>query len=306
MSGAIPEFLELAGWGGADHAPLAGDASARRYVRLRKGDNSAILMIAPPEDRAAFDAFLAIALRLRDAGLSAPDILSARPGDGAMLLEDLGDRGFSGPDLPRLAWKTAVDVLIHLAREGRDWAVPRMTPSAMAKMTEIALPQDERAVVALRAMEATFAQHFTRPPVAALRDFHAENLLWLPERVGVARVGLLDFQDAVMAPPGYDLISLTHDARRDMAAGHQAALSTRYAEGLGLDPQDFATECALLIFQRNLRILGVFRRLAEAHGKPAYLTHLPRVFGHVEGALSHPALHDLARAMDPLMPGLAP
>jgi len=305
MSGSIPEFLELAGWGGAECAPLAGDASTRRYTRLRKGANSAILMAAPPEDRAAFDAFLAVALRLRDAGLSAPDILSARPGDGLMLLEDLGDQSFAAPDLPQAAWETAVDVLIHLARERRSWTVPHLTPSVMSGMTAIALPQDGKAA-ALQAMEVLFQRHFTRPMVPGLRDFHAENLLWLPDRTGLARVGLLDFQDAVMAPPGYDLISLTHDARRDMDPDRQAALTARYADGLGLDPEAFATECALLIFQRNLRILGVFRRLARERGKPSYLTHLPRVFAHVEASLTHPALRDLARNMAPLMPGLAP
>jgi len=306
MSGAISAFLDLAGWGGADIRPLAGDASARRYARLHKAGQSAILMAAPPEDRPAFDAFLAVALRLRDAGLSAPDILSARPGDGLMLLEDLGDRSFAGTGLPPAAWDAAIDVLIHLAEGGHDWRATRMTPAAMAEMTQIALPKSESAASALQVMEALFTRHFTRPLVPCLRDFHAENLLWLSERTGLARVGLLDFQDAVMAPPGYDLISLTHDARRDMGADRQAALSARYAGGLGLDAAAFSVECALLTFQRNLRILGVFRRLARERGKPAYLTHLPRVFTHVETALTHPALRDLARGMAPLMPGLAP
>lgn len=305
MTESIPAFLELAGWGGAASTPLAGDASARRYVRLCNGGNSAILMISPPQDRPAFDAYIAMALRLRDAGLSAPDILSARPGDGLMLLEDLGDLSFADPELPPEAWDTAADLLIGLAGAGSDWNLPPLTPPTMAGMTAIALPGEESGA-ALQEMEALFTRHLTRPLVPALRDFHAENLLWLPARDGLARVGLLDFQDAVSAPPGYDLISLTHDARRDMDPGRQAALRARYADALGLDAMEFATECALLIFQRNLRILGVFRRLAHARGKPAYLTHLPRVYGHVEAALAHPALRDLARAMAPLMPGLAP
>ena len=306
MSRPISAFLDLAGWGGANISPLAGDASSRRYARVHVAGNSAILMIAPPEDRAAFDAFLAVALRLRDVGLSAPDILSARPRDGLMLLEDLGDRSFADAQLPLAAMDTAVDVLIHLAHGNLDWGAARMTPAAMAEMTKVALPTCEGAAAALQQMETLFTRYFTRPPVPCLRDFHAENLLWLPGRTGLGRVGLLDFQDAVMAPPGYDLTSLTHDARRGMAADRQAALTARYAEGLGLATEPFAAECAVLIFQRNLRILGIFRRLAETRGKPAYLAHLPRVFGYVEGALRHPALRDLARTMAPLMPGLAP
>lgn len=306
MSAAISEFLALAGWGGAECAPLAGDASTRRYARLRKGGKSAILMAAPPADRSAFDAFLTVALWLRDAGLSAPDILSARPGEGLMLLEDLGDRSFAAPDLPPETMAVAIDVLIRLAKEGRDWTLPHLTPPVMTEMTRVALPQAENSAAALQAMEALFSRYFIRPLVPGLRDFHAENLLWLPKRAGLARVGLLDFQDAVMAPPGYDLTSLTHDARRDMDQTLQAVLTDRYRDALGLDPEAFAAECALLIFQRNLRILGVFRRLARARGKPAYLAHLPRVFGHVEAALRHPALRDLAREMAPLLPGLAP
>jgi N-acetylmuramate 1-kinase len=306
MSAPIAEFLDAAGWGWAEHLPLVSDASTRRYVRLCKGDERAILMIAPPRDRAAFDAFLSVAANLREAGLSAPDILSAWPDHGLMLLEDLGDQSLAGPDLPAEAQGMAIDVLIHLARGSRNWTLPRLTAPVMAEMTTIALPQGGGATAALQMMETLFARHFTRPQVPALRDFHAENLLWLPERSGLARVGLLDFQDAVMAPPGYDLISLTHDARRDMGPHRQAALTARYGNALGLDAPEFSAECALLIFQRNLRILGVFRRLAQDRGKPAYLTHLPRVFGHVEGALTHPALQDLARAMAPLMPGIKP
>jgi len=306
MSAAIPEFLELAGWGGAESLPLAGDASTRSYARLRKGGKSAILMAAPPADRSAFDAFLTVALWLRDAGLSAPDILSARPGEGLMLLEDLGDQSFAALDLPPEAMAVAIDVLICLADKGRDWTLPHLTPQVMTEMTKVALPQGENSQAALQAMEALFSRYFIRPMVPGLRDYHAKNLLWLPDRTGLARVGLLDFQDAVMAPPGYDLTSLTHDARRDMEQTLQAALTGRYRDALGLDPEAFAAECALLIFQRNLRILGVFRRLARVRGKPAYLAHLPRVFGHVEAALKHPALRDLAREMAPLMPGLAP
>jgi N-acetylmuramate 1-kinase len=306
MSPPIPEFLDAAGWGGAEYLPLAGDASTRRYVRLRKGSESAIVVIAPPQDRAAFDAFLSVAAKLHDAGLSAPDIYSVSPEAGLMLLEDLGERSFAGTDLPPEAQDAAVDVSIHLARGSRNWTVPHLTPPVMVEMTAIALPQGGPATAALQVMETQFAQHFTRPPVPCLRDFHAENLIWLPERAGLARVGLLDFQDAVMAPPGYDLISLTHDARRDMAPEVQARLRARYGDALGHDGAEFSTECALLIFQRNLRILGVFRSLARDRCKPAYLRHLPRVFGHVEGALTHPALTDLARAMAPLLPGIKP
>lgn len=300
-------FLKRAGWDRAEVEPLAGDASARHYARVKLKDKRAILMMAPPSERAAFDAFLNMALRLRDVGLSAPDILAARPEDGLILLEDFGDHSFAAPDLTGPEGViAAVDVLLHLARVAPDWPLVQLTPQKMAKMTEIALPDGPQTRAAVACMTGHFDQHLTRPLIPALRDYHAENLMWLPDRVGVARVGLLDFQDAVLAPPGYDLISFTHDARRDTAPQMRAAAITHYAQAMNIEAEVFATECALLIFQRNLRILGVFRRLARDRGKPAYLTHLPRVFRYVEIALQHPALAKLQRAMMPLMAEVSP
>ena len=307
MSGPIQEFLDANGWGGATRVPLAGDASARRYERLSQGDARAVLMLAPPEDRAAFDAFLSIAAKLRAMALSTPLIIGSDKDRGLMLLEDFGDWDFTtlGPDLME-ASLAAADVLIHLARHPEGWSLPALTPHVMADMTRIALPEGPEAEAALAEMESQFARVFTAPLVPALRDVHAENLLWLPDRLGLTRVGLLDFQDAVLAPPGYDLVSYIKDARREIPADIAAAMTARYIDALAIDEDGFAEQSALLSFQRNLRILGVFRRLARDRGKPVYLTHLPRVFAHVTDALEHPALADLARAMGPLLPGLRP
>ena len=303
----ITRFLQAQGWGAATRRPLAGDASTRRYERLTQDGVRAVVMLAPPEDRAAFDAFLRIAAKLRAVGLSAPVVIAADADKGLMLLEDLGDRDFTalGADLPTASLVTT-DMLLRLAQNPDGWDLPEMTPPVMAEMTRIALPDSPDTDTAMASMQAQFARAFTAPLVPALRDVHAENLLWLPDRQGLARVGLLDFQDAVLAPPGYDLVSFIRDARRAVPPEIAAAVTTRYAAGLGLDPDRFAVQCALLSFQRNLRIIGVFRRLARDRGKPAYLTHVPRVYGHVTQALAHPALHDLAAAMRPLMAGIAP
>lgn len=307
MSDPVQAFLDGMGWGAADRAALAGDASARRYERLTLGGRRAVLMRAPPEDRASFDAFLSIAAKLWGLGLSAPRIIGSDRDKGLMLLEDLGDQTFAslGPDLPEASLATT-DVLIHLARNPEGWSLPALTPHVMAEMTRIALPDSPDTDAALAEMQAQFARAFTAPLVPALRDVHAENLLWLPDRLGLTRVGLLDFQDAVLAPPGYDLVSFIHDARRDIAKDVAKAMTARYARALDLPEQPFAIQCALLSFQRNLRIIGVFRRLAQTRNKPAYLTHLPRVHAHVARALTRPELADLALAMRPLMPSLTP
>lgn len=307
MSDGVQEFLAAIGWDAATRVPLAGDASARRYDRLTKGDDRAVLMLAPPEDRAAFDAFLSMAARLRAMALSAPRVIGSDKDKGLMLLEDLGDRSFAtlGPDLFE-ASLAVTDVLIHLARHLEGWTLPALTPHVMADMTRIALPDGPDAEAALAEMELQFTRAFTAPLVLALRDVHAENLLWLPDRLGLTRVGLLDFQDAVLAPPGYDLVSFIKDARRDIPDDIASAMTARYTDALAIDEDGFAEQCALLSFQRNLRILGVFRHLARDRGKPVYLSHLPRVFAHVADALAHPALSDLAGAMGPLLPGLRP
>lgn len=307
MNDAAHAFLDGIGWGLADRAALAGDASARRYDRLTLEGTSAVLMLAPPEDRASFDAFLSIAAKLRRLGLSAPQIIGSDKDKGLMLLEDLGDRDFTalGPDLPE-ASLVATDVLIHLGSQRDGWSLPALTPHVMAEMTRIALPDGPDTDAAMAQMQAQFASIFTEPLVPALRDVHAENLLWLPNRLGLTRVGLLDFQDAVLAPPGYDLVSFIMDARRDIPEEIAAAMTARYAQALDLAEDAFKTQCALLSFQRNLRIIGVFRRLARDRNKPVYLTHLPRVYAHVSEVLDHPALTDLAAAMRPLLPGLRP
>jgi len=234
-------------------------------------------------------------------------VLAADPAHGLMLLEDLGDRGFHRltEALPE-ASLAATDVLIHLARHPDGWSLPVLTPGRLAEMTRIALPEEPACDAALGRMAERFTTLFSDPPVPALRDVHAENLIWLPERQGLARVGLLDFQDAVLAPPGYDLVSFIQDARRDMPDEIGRAMTDRYCRALGLDPARFAGQAAAMSFQRNLRILGVFRRLARDRGKPGYLIHLPRVFAHVTRALRHPALADLRPAMDPLLARIAP
>jgi N-acetylmuramate 1-kinase len=142
--------------------------------------------------------------------------------------------------------------------------------------------------------------------VLILRDFHAENLLWLPERVGLARVGLLDFQLGQLGQPGYDLVSLLQDARRDVSGETETAMIRRFAEARGAGPDDFAAEYAVLGAQRALRILGVFVRLALVAGKTGYLRLIPRVWGQLQRNLAHPALADLQQVCKAVLPPPTP
>jgi hypothetical protein len=145
------------------------------------------------------------------------------------------------------------------------------------------------------------------PPVLVHRDYHAQNLLWLPRKSDHARVGILDFQDAVAGSRAQDLMHLVEDARRDVSPDVTNATIARYLEtsrarGLALDKEQFGAEMAAISGQRNARIVGVFGRLYKRDGKPRYLDYLPRVWRHLNNDLSHPAMRDLKSWYDRAIP----
>ena len=305
------DFAARAGWGDATHRPLAGDASARRYERLTKGDATAVFMDDPPPGHSV-GSFVRIARLLRDFGYSAPNIHAVDKALGFALLEDLGDDSFSallaGPDacsLELTLYEAATDFLIDLHHRpvppnlplyNRKWLFSDATlflETAIDDAVEPALAEEFEA--AWREPLEAVTQGVS---VLCLRDFHAGNLMWLPARgdggcgtSGVGRVGLLDFQDARLGPPAYDLVSLLQDARRDLGEGLEAAMVAYYLNATpNLDGAAFRAAYAILGAQRAVRIIGVFHRLAQRDGKPGYLAHLPRVWRHLDANLAHPAL----------------
>jgi aminoglycoside/choline kinase family phosphotransferase len=144
-------------------------------------------------------------------------------------------------------------------------------------------------------------------PVLTLRDYHAENLMWLPEREGVRRVGLLDFQDALAGSPAYDLVSLLEDARRDVAPDLAAAMTDYYVDlrqrqSPGFDGAALRRDAAILAAQRNAKIIGIFARLWRRDGKPRYLSFLPRMWGYMARDLAHPALAPVRHWFDANIP----
>jgi hypothetical protein len=296
-------FLDRYGYAGATRLPLAGDASVRRYERLSGGPRPAVLMDAPS---ATMDIrpFVAVAGWLRDAGLSAPEVLAADPAAGLVLLEDLGDELFSralaqGGD-ERLLYETAVDLLLVLHRAPPPASLPRYDEAWLLREAELLV---EWYAPALGEPAKANYRAIWRDLLPAARvggdgfvyvDYHADNLLWLPARSGLARIGLLDFQDARSGPPAYDLASLLEDARRDVAPGLARAMVERYlAARPELDPDAFRAAYALLAAQRNAKILGLFSRLAQRDGKPHYLDLQPRVQAHLRRDLRHPLLTPL-------------
>jgi len=314
IDAAIQPVRSAPGGAHARRAHLAGDASSRRYERLcdPQTEATAVLMISPG---VATGRFVELAAHLGAAGLSAPQVLAAEDGGALLLLEDLGDATFTRsialhPAMEPSLYQAATDLLAILQALDPPPGLMTLDPASLADMTAIAFSRyaapitgrDLGPEVAPR-LAALFDTHVTGPPVLAHRDYHADNLIWLPSRHGPARVGVLDFQDAVLTHPAYDLVSLLQDARRDVAPGIAEAMIARFRDRSGLDNAAFDAAFAALGLQRNLRILGVFATLASDAGKPQYLSLLPRVHAHVMDNLRHPALADLA---EPLMQALPP
>lgn len=302
-------FVKAAGWGTAEMRFLAGDASNRKYHRLRRGPETAVLMDAPPEKGEDVRPFLHVAGHLRALGLSAPDCLAADEAAGFLLLEDLGDDLYArvlerDPGGEARLYAAATDVLAHLHAHPAPAGLAAYDTPAMARAAGLAVGWYAFAITGERADPAPLMDEVAEaldrlaaePPVVVLRDYHAENLLWLPGRDGLARVGLLDFQSAEMGQPAYDLISMLQDARRDVSPGVEPAMIRRFAAATGREEAQVARACAALGAQRALRILGTFARLSLHYGKPGYVRLIPRVWGQLQQNLAHPALAGLARA----------
>lgn len=300
----LDNFLSNAGWADATRAPLAGDASNRRYLRLHRNSEPAVLMDAPPEKGEDVRPFIAIAEDLRAAGLSAPQILARDETHGFLLLEDLGDALFArvvkrSPELETPLYEAATDVLLTLHEHPvrRDLAI--YSPKVMTSMAALAYRWYLRGLdlsyeTAAQTFEAAFQplleDNAGDAGVLIQRDYHAENLLWLPDREGVARVGLLDFQDAMAGHRAYDLVSLLQDARRDVPPAIETAMLDRYIAKSGQSHDAFNAAYHLLGAQRNLRIIGVFARLSMHFAKPHYVDFIPRVWGYLLRDLAHPVL----------------
>lgn len=319
MTSQTNTFLTNIGWDNARRTPLAGDASARRYERLTQGPNgqTSILMIDPSDTRRALDAFVTIAKTLTNGGFSAPQILHAEPASGLLLLEDLGDDLFTQyardhPATQTALYEAACDLLQDLQKLPAAPICAQPTSSKLASMTGLAydfyMPTDAPKAKHATIDEITVRLDALQPytPVLALRDYHADNLIWLPDRAGIKRVGLLDFQDAFVTHPAYDLASLIRDARRDIPDPLARDLINRFAQKSDLYEADFHTAFAIVAVQRNLRILGIFSRLALRDGKAGYLDYIPRVWRHLMRDLSHPSLHRLHEMITADLPQPSP
>jgi hypothetical protein len=296
------EFLASCGWRGAQILPLAGDASFRRYFRVVHEDRTAVLMDAPPphEDPRPF---IAVAEWLVARGLSAPEILARDLEKGLLLLGDFGDWRLrewldDNPAAERELYERATDVLVHLHQHPPMDGLP--VHGLEQWLTELELFTDwycpavgvDVDVDAYRAAWTAVLAPVAEDglgPVTVLRDYHAENIMLVGEREGVAHFGLLDFQDALAGHPAYDLASVLEDARRDVPPEIERAMIDRYVLATG-HGEAFERAYWGLAAQRNTRILGVFTRLWKRDNKPHYRRFQPRMWGLLERDLAQPHL----------------
>ena len=295
-----PDFLDRAGWAGAEIAPLAGDASFRRYFRVRGASGNAVLMDAPPPHEDVRP-FLKVADHLHRLGFAAPRILARDVDAGLVLLEDFGDDRMrealdADPSREDAIYTQAIDLIRELHQH----------PAGELPAYDMAVYQREAALFPEWYMPAVglevapgWAEAWAEAlgPVAddqsttVLRDYHAENIMLLPD----GTLGLLDFQDALAGHRAYDLVSLLQDARRDVSADIEARMLEYYG------PLDRAAY-ALLGAQRNAKILGIFTRLWKRDGKPRYLAFQPRMWTYMERDLRHPALAPVKAWFDAHVP----
>lgn len=344
---ALRAFLENSGAMQATRRPMDGDASTRSYARLVSADRSTILMNSPARSdtqliyggksylaavHLADDIvpFVAVGRALHARGLSVPAIYHTDLDAGFLICEDLGSEGVltGSPPAPiEERYHAAADVLVALHKgslprqlpvEGRrDYAMPSFDVEAM--LIEVSLLLDwylpDRGVDVSTVMREEFFALWQRllgvalavPATWVIRDFHSPNLIWLAGRDGLARVGVIDFQDAVLGPHAYDVVSLAQDARVDVAETLELALLSRYVRGRkadvpSFDPAVFAESYAMMSAQRNTRLLGVFSRLNRRDGKPHYLRHQPRIWSYLQRSLGHPALTDIRQWFEAHVP----
>jgi N-acetylmuramate 1-kinase len=336
--GPIRAFLDESGYGDAERRRMQGDASTRVFERLTLDEQTSILMSAPPHpdgppvrDGKPYSAiahlaestipYVALATGLHERNLSSPVILHADTDHGLVLMEDLGEERIVEGDPPgpiEERYQTALDVLVSLHRRRLpetlpvaphgEYRLPRYDMEAFLIEAELLLDwylprvkapvsEDKRADFVARWREA-LAPAITAPATWVLRDYHSPNLLWLKERQDVARIGVLDFQDAVLGPAAYDVASLLQDARVDVPEALEVTLLSRYVRSRmsgdsRFEPAEFALLYSTLAAQRATKILGIFARLDRRDGKPQYLRHIPRLWRYLQRSLAHQALASL-------------
>lgn len=303
----LTQALEGSKWQNWHRSVIRADASSRRYFRLIGTSGATEILVDAPPDREDFRRFLSIAELLKNAGLCVPEAKMQNFENGVFVVSDLGKDTVAAHQA--VSQESDTDILnavlelllqirqiqaTDLAKLDAETAINMLGP--LYENYEAEAPNKMR-----NAMTWAFETFVSKGLVLCLRDFHGENLIWRQGKSGYDQLGLLDFQDALLAPEGYDLASYTRDARRDVPRAQQRYLEEAFAGRLGFDKQTFQLQVAVLSIQRNLRILGIFARLITA-GKTKYSDYMQRVWDYIMTDLENPELSDLATVLKQNVP----
>ena len=302
----IERFLRHHGWDDAKTEKITSDASNRKYTRLFKKQNTSILMDSDPTTNESIENFIYFTKQLRKLKFSAPKIYGQDICNGLLLLEDLGSDSFanilkSKPHLENHIYQEAINQLIEIRKN----KIPHLTRKYDLKiLLQEAVLFSEWYLSPLRAsyesshllkiLRVTLQETLKQDTTLVLRDYHAENLMWLPNRRNNRRVGLLDYQDALAGNPAYDIASLLKDARREVPKKLQEELIKYFLKKTNLDHAVFSRDYSILSAQRNLKIIGIFSRLSIRDNKSGYLDLIPRVWKNLQDDLKHPSLNELS------------
>ena len=305
----IDRFLTLYDWNDAERTALPIDCSFRRYERLAGQDGTMLLMDAPPpkEDVRPFTKVARLLLKL---GYSVPEIHGEDVDNGFLLVEDFGSATFTKVLKHRLMterdlYGLAIDMLADLHKKGRAEATTDIPPYSDELLMresmlfiECFLPMmkyyaTDEYVEAYQTMVRQLIQVSRAgvPDHLVLRDFHVDNLMMLRDREGLSQLGILDFQDAVVGPITYDVVSLLRDARRDVPEKLAVEMASRYLNHFpDQDPMSFMASCAAMAVQRNLKVLGIFARQSTMLKNHTKLKHMPRLWRMIDEDAKHPAM----------------
>lgn len=303
----IDTFLADNGLSHANCHKIAGDASARQYMRLMDEDQRYILMDARQQPHVVAP-FIAAANELEARGLTSPKIIAKDLTAGLLLTEDFGTSSLRHAITeydPHEIYDTVVDALVQIQTSPAPSTWPRTMaarlPEECQRFLDWYMPHATGHSIADQPRKEfmdfwahTLAPSLSAPPVFSVLDMIHDNLFWLPSRTGTKRIGFIDIQDAVLGPAVYDLASLVYDVRCPVDPPMAQAMVSRFAAATGARHKDIQTQLVLWSTQRNFKILGTFVRLSVQDGKSAYLTHIPQVWSMINEALAHPALKDMA------------
>jgi N-acetylmuramate 1-kinase len=316
-------FLKNSGISNYRSEKIKPDASHRSYTRIIVKDGSYMLMDAPPT-KEAVKPFIEVASFLVKNGLTAPKIFVSDEENGFLLLQDFGDYSFtkllsgnteiSKDYTEQHLYGRAIDALIALHKikekpnfpifdedmliqeslQFIDWYIAVLHNEKLPKKD-----RDEFTIILKHALQYTK----NLAPVVVLKDYHADNLMWLHEEFGLKKLGILDFQDAAFGSPAYDIVSLLEDARRDVGPDTTHIMINKYLKAFpSISRKDFLASYAIMGAQRNLKIIGFCARQAAENNNQYYLSLLPRVWGHLYNDLKNPLLLLLKEWMVKIVP----